>query len=214
MLCGFDDALHREHWWEPYSWDRHGIGMSVIYDKDWAQTDGLKDKTISSAKIFGLEAKNTFLPLHASIQLEDMRIELDRAYHSIGSVQTLYDPKTRKKIGEESGFGYISIYRTELPGSIFKIDDSFPIKGARPLEKIIERLAGQKLAKLNVRGNNTMAVGLLPTTVLLEASNHYALIFHLAQLGNEEIRQVFGKGSGLDRELYSLVVRGVTIKKE
>lgn len=75
------------------------------------------------------------------------------------------------------------------------------------MEKVIEEYTGRTLSKLILRGNKTLAVGLLVNEAFVKLSGGKYLQIAITSLDKEEISRLYGKEDNLD-ELYGLIVRG------
>jgi hypothetical protein len=201
--------LRRENWWEPYSWECHGIGMSVPFDKDQSGHYKVRRRKLKALRVYGLEANDKFLPMNACLEFRDSHLIFDRAVHNLGNVR-LVDIKTHDEIAKITKWPYITVSREEKPYSSNPIDGEFPIKNVNQLERLVEGYAGHTVSKLILRGNNTVAVGLLTGEVMVIFREKEYLRIGITILDGQDIPEIFGS-AGLS-ELYALVMHFGKIK--
>jgi hypothetical protein len=201
--------LRRENWWEPYFWERHGIGMSVPFDKDKSKDYKVRRRKLKALRVYGLEANDKFLPMSACLEFRDSYLIFDRAVHNPGNVR-LVDIKTHDEIAKITKWPYITVSREEKSYSSNPIDGEFPIKNVNQIERLVEGYAGHTVSKLILRGNNTAAVGLLTGEVMVTFKEKEYMRIGITALDEQKLSKIFGNAEL--SELYSLVVHFGKIK--
>ena len=194
--------LERENWWEPYTWDRRGIGMSKIFDKDYSKDFNVYRRKLKAVRLYGLEGRNDFLTMRVCLEFRDFYLIFDRALHNVGEMK-LINMKTneQRKITET---GYIPLFKKHKDYNPNPIKGKPPIRNAKPLEKMIEEYSGRTVSKLILRGNLTTAVGYLINEVLIKLSGEKYLQFGIIRMHKQNISRVLGSKK-LD-ELCTLAV--------
>ncbi len=188
------DALRRANWWEPFTWEHSGMGMSYVYHDDYSRLYKLKGEKLMSAKFYGLKHEKTFLPLQAILEFNDNRLVIDRALHRLSSPLELYNIKTFKKEATFSIIEHTLVLDKRYNykhKSIFEEPalDEFPFKNTHKAERLVEGLQGFVLEELILRGNYTLAVGFLVGVIIPILKNKNETQY--LKIGTDEISKKY-----------------------
>ena len=157
--------LQRTVWWEPYTWNRSGVGMSIPRSLECSRDYRIHRRKVKSVRIYGLEGKE-FIPTAACLEFKDSYLIFDRG---------LLVPNTR------------------------------------PLEKRIEELEGAMVNRFILKGNDTLAVGLLANEVIITLSGQRYLQFGVTVLDRQDLHETLGNVGQLST-LYALITHMGKIK--
>lgn len=164
-------GLRRKGWWEPFSWERAGIGMSVPFNEDLAEPSGFAGQVIRSVQILGLQAKDALFPLRVCIRVGRASLAVDRAIHP--AKLTVHDAKRIERPRQVAGIPFLVLTRGRTPR---RYSLRAPAgSGLRLVRRSISRFKGQRVTHVRVRGNRTLAVGPLVSEMLLIADRHDVL---------------------------------------
>jgi hypothetical protein len=200
--------MKREHFWEPLSWDRHGMGMSKIYEEDMASHYGIKGKKIKAFRAYGIEKGKAHFPLRFCIEFDDTVMTIDRAVHNMGDVR-LYDTKTNEQVRIPQPSCYTAIRQDKTIEDFFG-GEKFPygckVKNA---ERAVGNLAGMEVSEFIVYGNLTLAVGLLPTRVEMFVEDKLCVVMGTTRNGKKEISKALGRKCA--SQVDTLYVLGIQV---
>jgi len=181
--------LHRDHPLEALSWEGSGIGMSVPRTEELADALDLQGLGIRTLKVEGVDVSGQFVPLRSVILSEDGRaVEMDRGMHP--AMMHLVEPRSglRERI---NGIPFVTLDVRQGESPLGSFPPSFSGR-ASLATKTLDVFTSHKIKGLRMRGNNTLAVGLLANSVTLETERGLLFEARVGAMEAREIERLFG----------------------
>ena len=200
--------LQRTVWWEPYTWNRSGVGMSIPRSLECSRDYRIHRRKVKSVRIYGLEGKE-FIPTAACLEFKDSYLIFDRGVHNTGQMR-LIDMETQQSTSVTE-WPYLLVYKEEKDRFTSPIDKDLLFPNTRPLEKRIEELEGAMVNRFILKGNDTLAVGLLANEVIITLSGQRYLQFGVTVLDRQDLHETLGNVGPLST-LYALITHMGKIK--